>query len=81
VTMEPGIYFIDNCSTTARADARGRRINWAAGRWLAKFGGIASKMTWPSPRDGCENSPARRSCDASRGSSPIESPCATDPNA
>src|SRR5207244_10652520 len=40
VTMEPGIYFIQQLLAGARADARGRRINWPRAAALDKFGGI-----------------------------------------
>jgi Xaa-Pro dipeptidase len=40
VTMEPGIYFIDQLLAAARADARASRINWPRIEQLKKFGGI-----------------------------------------
>ena len=40
VTMEPGIYFIDQLLAAARADARAARINWPRVEQLKKFGGI-----------------------------------------
>ena len=40
VTVEPGIYFIDQLLEAARADARGNRINWSRVASLRKFGGI-----------------------------------------
>jgi len=40
VTVEPGIYFIDHLLDAARADGRGRNINWSRVASLRKFGGI-----------------------------------------
>ena len=40
VTVEPGIYFIDQLLDAARADGRGRSINWSRVASLRKFGGI-----------------------------------------
>jgi len=40
VTMEPGIYFIDQLLAQARSDARAARINWPRVEQLKKFGGI-----------------------------------------
>ncbi|HEV8019203.1 MAG TPA: Xaa-Pro dipeptidase [Steroidobacteraceae bacterium] len=40
VTMEPGIYFIGQLLSAARADGRGRHINWSRVEALAPFGGI-----------------------------------------
>ncbi|HTW38186.1 MAG TPA: Xaa-Pro dipeptidase [Steroidobacteraceae bacterium] len=40
VTMEPGIYFIDQLLDAARADARAAKINWARVAQLKSFGGI-----------------------------------------
>jgi len=40
VTMEPGIYFIPQLLSAARADARSRHINWSRVEALAPFGGI-----------------------------------------
>jgi Xaa-Pro dipeptidase len=40
VTVEPGIYFIDLLLEEARADGRGRHIDWAAVEQLRPFGGI-----------------------------------------
>ena len=55
VTMEPGIYFIEQLLDAARADARGRRINWSRVAALAKFGGIRIEDDLAVTRDGCEN--------------------------
>src|SRR5215469_9731039 len=40
VTVEPGIYFIDQLLDAARADGRGSKINWSRVASLRKFGGI-----------------------------------------
>lgn len=40
VTMEPGIYFIEQLLEAARADGRRTRINWPRVAALKKFGGI-----------------------------------------
>jgi Xaa-Pro dipeptidase len=40
VTVEPGIYFIDLLLEAARADGRGRHIDWSAVERLKPFGGI-----------------------------------------
>jgi len=40
VTVEPGIYFIDLLLDEARADGRGRHIDWPAVERLRPFGGI-----------------------------------------
>jgi Xaa-Pro dipeptidase len=40
VTVEPGIYFIDLLLEEARADGRGRHIEWNAVERLRPFGGI-----------------------------------------
>jgi Xaa-Pro dipeptidase len=40
VTVEPGIYFIDLLLDEARADGRGRHIEWSAVERLKPFGGI-----------------------------------------
>ena len=40
VTVEPGIYFIDQLLDRARADARANKINWSRVASLRKFGGI-----------------------------------------
>ena len=55
VTMEPGIYFIEQLLDAARADDRGRRINWSRVAALAKFGGIRIEDDLAVTRDGCEN--------------------------
>jgi Xaa-Pro dipeptidase len=40
VTIEPGIYFIDSLLEAARADGRGRAIDWKRVEALRPFGGI-----------------------------------------
>ncbi len=40
VTIEPGIYFIESLLEQARADARGRAIDWQRVNALAPWGGI-----------------------------------------
>jgi Xaa-Pro dipeptidase len=40
VTIEPGIYFIDSLLEAARADGRGRAIDWKRVAALRSFGGI-----------------------------------------
>jgi Xaa-Pro dipeptidase len=40
VTIEPGIYFIDSLLAQARADERGRAIDWQRVEALRPFGGI-----------------------------------------
>ncbi|MCM2313204.1 MAG: Xaa-Pro dipeptidase [Steroidobacteraceae bacterium] len=40
VTVEPGIYFIDLLLDEARADGRGRHIDWSTVERLKPFGGI-----------------------------------------
>jgi Xaa-Pro dipeptidase len=40
VTVEPGIYFIDLLLEEARADGRGRHIDWSTVERLRPFGGI-----------------------------------------
>ena len=55
VTMEPGIYFIDQLLDAARADARGGHINWARVGQLRRFGGIRIEDDLAVSRGGCEN--------------------------
>jgi Xaa-Pro dipeptidase len=40
VTIEPGIYFIESLLAAARADARGRAIDWRRVEALAPWGGV-----------------------------------------
>lgn len=55
VTVEPGIYFIDQLLDAARADARGRKINWPRVASLRKFGGIRIEDDVAITETGCEN--------------------------
>jgi len=55
VTMEPGIYFIPQLLAQARADDRGRHINWARVEALARFGGIRIEDDLAITATGCEN--------------------------
>jgi Xaa-Pro dipeptidase len=55
VTMEPGIYFIDQLLDEARGDARASRINWSRVGALSRFGGIRIEDDLVVTRTGCEN--------------------------
>jgi Xaa-Pro dipeptidase len=55
VTMEPGIYFIPQLLEQARADGRGRHINWTRLETLARFGGIRIEDDLAVTPTGCEN--------------------------
>ena len=55
VTMEPGIYFIPQLLEQARADGRGRHINWTRLEMLARFGGIRIEDDLAVTAGGCEN--------------------------
>ena len=55
VTMEPGIYFIDQLLDEARGDARAPHINWSRVGALSKFGGIRVEDDLAVTRTGCEN--------------------------
>ena len=55
VTMEPGIYFIDQLLKGAQADGRGKAINWPRVEGLRKFGGIRIEDDLAVTREGCEN--------------------------
>jgi len=55
VTMEPGIYFIRQLLEGARADGRGRHINWSRVEALARFGGIRIEDDLAITANGCEN--------------------------
>ena len=55
VTMEPGIYFIDQLLDEARADARAAHINWSRVGELSRFGGIRVEDDLAVTRTGCEN--------------------------
>ena len=55
VTMEPGIYFIDQLLDAARADARAGCINWSRVGELSRFGGIRIEDDLAVGASGCEN--------------------------
>jgi len=55
VTVEPGVYFIDLLLDEARADGRGRHINWEAIERLRPFGGIRIEDDLLITSDGIEN--------------------------
>lgn len=55
VTMEPGIYFIEQLLSEARADARASRINWSRVADLSRFGGIRIEDDLAVTAAGCEN--------------------------
>jgi Xaa-Pro dipeptidase len=55
VTMEPGIYFIDQLLNAAKADSRASRINWSRVESLARFGGIRIEDDLAVTASGCEN--------------------------
>jgi len=55
VTMEPGIYFIDQLLDAARAYPRGAKINWQRVEQFRPFGGIRIEDDLVAGADGCEN--------------------------
>jgi Xaa-Pro dipeptidase len=55
VTMEPGLYFIDQLLNAARADTRASKINWTRVEALRKFGGIRIEDDLAVTATGCEN--------------------------
>src|ERR1700736_6548073 len=55
VTMEPGIYFIEQLLNAAKGDARSRSINWPRVEVLRRFGGIRIEDDLAVTADGCEN--------------------------
>jgi Xaa-Pro dipeptidase len=55
VTVEPGIYFIDQLLDAARADKRAGKINWSRVASLRKFGGIRIEDDVAITETGCEN--------------------------
>jgi Xaa-Pro dipeptidase len=55
VTMEPGLYFIDQLLDQARADHRGSRINWARVDHFRPYGGIRIEDNLAVTVAGCEN--------------------------
>jgi Xaa-Pro dipeptidase len=55
VTMEPGVYFIEQLLSQAQADSRGTKINWPRVDSLRKFGGIRIEDNLAATATGCEN--------------------------
>jgi Xaa-Pro dipeptidase len=55
VTMEPGLYFIDQLLTQARASHLATRINWPQVENLRQFGGIRIEDDLAVTASGCEN--------------------------
>jgi Xaa-Pro dipeptidase len=55
VTMEPGMYFIDQLLNEAKSDSRGAKINWPRVESLRKFGGIRIEDDLAITATGCEN--------------------------
>ena len=55
VTMEPGLYFIDQLLNQAHADARAQKINWTRVEQFRKFGGIRIEDNLAVTATGCEN--------------------------
>jgi Xaa-Pro dipeptidase len=55
VTMEPGLYFIDQLLSQARAQAHGAHINWPRVEQLRRFGGIRIEDDLAVTASGCEN--------------------------
>jgi Xaa-Pro dipeptidase len=55
VTMEPGIYFIEQLLAAARADGRGRHLNWSRVKTLVRFGGIRVEDDLAVTASGHEN--------------------------
>ena len=55
VTMEPGVYFIDQLLEAARVDGRSRLINWSRVGQLRRFGGIRIEDDLAVTATGCEN--------------------------
>jgi Xaa-Pro dipeptidase len=55
VTMEPGLYFIDQLLNEAKSDSRGARINWPRVEAFRKFGGIRIEDDLAITATGCEN--------------------------
>ncbi len=55
VTMEPGIYFIDQLLKAARADSRAGLINWSRVSQLSRFGGIRIEDDLAVQAKGAEN--------------------------
>jgi Xaa-Pro dipeptidase len=55
VTMEPGIYFIDQLLSAAKSDSRSRSIHWPRVEQLRRFGGIRIEDDLAVTATGCEN--------------------------
>ena len=55
VTMEPGIYFIEQLLSAAKSDSRSRSINWPRVEQLRRFGGIRIEDDLAVTTNGCEN--------------------------
>ncbi len=55
VTMEPGLYFIDQLLESAKGDHRGAKINWARVEQFKPFGGIRIEDNLAITATGCEN--------------------------
>jgi Xaa-Pro dipeptidase len=55
VTMEPGLYFIDQLLSQARAQPHGAHINWPRVEQLRPFGGIRIEDDLAVTASGCEN--------------------------
>jgi Xaa-Pro dipeptidase len=55
VTMEPGLYFIDQVLEQARGDHRGAKIDWARVEQFRPFGGIRIEDNLAITARGCEN--------------------------
>ena len=55
VTMEPGLYFIDQLLDQARGDHRGAKIDWARIEQFRPFGGIRIEDNLAITAAGCEN--------------------------
>jgi Xaa-Pro dipeptidase len=55
VTMEPGIYFIDQLLQAARQDERASLINWSRVGEFSRFGGIRIEDDLAVTAQGCEN--------------------------
>jgi Xaa-Pro dipeptidase len=55
VTMEPGLYFIDQLLEAARADERAALINWTRVGDFSRYGGIRIEDNLAVTRTGCRN--------------------------
>src|SRR6266403_3971259 len=54
VTMEPGIYFIEQLLNAAKSDSRSRSIHWPREESLRRFGGIRIEDDLAVTTNGCE---------------------------